>query len=168
MVACQLKPLDRSAYTNPVPFTDAQWARLRAVFPTGVCDWTKPGSGQGPAETWLGYGTATSVVHGGRAPGCAGAFRCRAHVAVVPGAAAAVASGSTARTPPSPIDSVPPSSAARSRMDARPTPACHGAPGSPASLTSITRVPSRTSSDAVASSDPLCRALLVRASTVMR
>lgn len=67
VVACQLKPLDRASYQNLLPFTDAQWARLQAVFPTGVCDWGKPGSGQGPAETWLGYGTATSVVYGGRA-----------------------------------------------------------------------------------------------------
>ncbi|MEO5665274.1 MAG: DUF6351 family protein [Nocardioides sp.] len=66
VVACQLKPLDRASYQTLLPFTDAQWARLQAAFPTGVCDWTRPGSGQGPAETWLGYGTATTVVYGGR------------------------------------------------------------------------------------------------------
>ncbi|EON22508.1 hypothetical protein CF8_3691 [Nocardioides sp. CF8] len=66
VVACRLTPLDRSTYTSPLPFSDAQWARLQAVFPAGVCDWSKPGVGQGRAETWLGYGTATEVVYGGR------------------------------------------------------------------------------------------------------
>ena len=38
---CQLKPLARADYD--VTFTDAQWARLRATFPNGVCDYTRPG-----------------------------------------------------------------------------------------------------------------------------
>ncbi|MDR7253203.1 hypothetical protein J2X46_002188 [Nocardioides sp. BE266] len=69
VLACQTKPLDRSSYLLPgglpVPFTDAQWSRLQAVFPTGVCEWALPGIGQGPARTWLGYGTATTVTYGG-------------------------------------------------------------------------------------------------------
>jgi hypothetical protein len=69
VLACQLKPLDRSSYLLPgglpVPFTDAQWARLQAAFPDGVCEWALPGIGQGPAETWLGYGTARRVTYGG-------------------------------------------------------------------------------------------------------
>ena len=69
VLACQLKPLDRSSYLLPaglpVPFTDAQWSRLQAVFPDGVCEWALPGVGQGPAETWLSYGTARKVVYGG-------------------------------------------------------------------------------------------------------
>jgi hypothetical protein len=69
VLACRLKPLDRSSYRLPgglpIPFTDAQWARLRAVFPGGVCEWALPGIGQGPARTWLGYGTATTPVYGG-------------------------------------------------------------------------------------------------------
>ena len=67
-VACQLRPLDRADYDfMPVPFTDAQWATLEAVFPDGVCDWSRPGQGQGPAETWLTYSDENGeVVYGGR------------------------------------------------------------------------------------------------------
>lgn len=42
---CQLKPINFAEYK--VNFTDAQKARLKAVFPTGVCDFSKPGVGQG-------------------------------------------------------------------------------------------------------------------------
>ena len=53
---CQLKPLDFAAY--PVTFTPAQQARLQAAFPTGVCDWSKPGVDERPPlGTWLDYGT---------------------------------------------------------------------------------------------------------------
>lgn len=55
VVACRLQPLDRAALGSPLPFTDAQWSRLAAVFPDGVCDWSRPGRGQGPARTWLRY-----------------------------------------------------------------------------------------------------------------
>jgi hypothetical protein len=55
-VACQMGPLDPAAFDFLlVPFTDAQWATLAATFPDGVCDWSLPGVGQGPAETWLRY-----------------------------------------------------------------------------------------------------------------
>jgi hypothetical protein len=43
---CQLKPINFTDYR--VSFTDAQKARMRAIFPTGVCDFSKPGAGQGP------------------------------------------------------------------------------------------------------------------------
>jgi hypothetical protein len=75
VLACQVEPLDRSSYRLtgglPVLFTDAQWARLQAAFPTGVCAWALPGIGQGPATTWLGYGTATRATYGGRELGAA-------------------------------------------------------------------------------------------------
>jgi len=52
---CQLKPIDFGAYG--VSFTPAQQARLQATFPTGVCDWSKPGVGERPPlGTWLDYG----------------------------------------------------------------------------------------------------------------
>jgi len=55
ILKCQLKPLDRADYG--VTFTDAEWARLQAIFPTGVCDWSKPGVGQSVTpRTWLSYG----------------------------------------------------------------------------------------------------------------
>jgi hypothetical protein len=65
-VACRLKPLDRADY-GPLGavFTADQWATLEELFPEGVCDWSVPGRGQGPAETWLHYGTATGNVYGG-------------------------------------------------------------------------------------------------------
>jgi len=65
-VACQLKPLDRADYgVLGAAFTADQWAQLETVFADGVCDWSVPGRGQGPAETWLQYGTATEHVYGG-------------------------------------------------------------------------------------------------------
>ncbi|HUE96328.1 MAG TPA: DUF6351 family protein [Longimicrobiaceae bacterium] len=55
LLKCELKPLDRAEY--PVQFTDAEWARLRPVFPGGVCDWSKPGVGQvAQVGTWLSFG----------------------------------------------------------------------------------------------------------------
>jgi hypothetical protein len=47
---CQLKPLNQADYTG-VKFTPTQWTRLNAVFPGGVCDWSKPGVGQQLAES---------------------------------------------------------------------------------------------------------------------
>ena len=70
VLACQLKPLDRASYVLvgglPVPFTDQQWSRLQLTFPSGVCEWALPGVGQGPALTWLSYGTARQVTYAGR------------------------------------------------------------------------------------------------------
>jgi hypothetical protein len=52
---CQLKPLNPSEYS--VVFDPTQWARLKAAFPDGVCDWTKPGVGQQALTgTWLSFG----------------------------------------------------------------------------------------------------------------
>jgi hypothetical protein len=51
---CRLKPLRRSDY-YPVQFTDDQWAQLVKTFPSGVCDWTRPGVSQAPSLPWLTY-----------------------------------------------------------------------------------------------------------------
>jgi len=49
---CQLQSLRR----DEVPgLTDAQLDRLQAVFPDGVCDWTRPGVGQQPARSPLDF-----------------------------------------------------------------------------------------------------------------
>lgn len=62
---CQLKPLRRSDYD--VTFTDAQWATLQSVYPTGVCDFSKPGVDQGPTVPWQTYQDARGrVIYGGR------------------------------------------------------------------------------------------------------
>ena len=51
---CRLKPLRRSDY-YPVEFTDPQWASLRQAFPTGVCDWSRPGASQQNTIPWMTY-----------------------------------------------------------------------------------------------------------------
>ena len=45
VLKCQLKPLDVAEYA-PATLSAGQLARLQAVFPQGVCDWSKPGVGQ--------------------------------------------------------------------------------------------------------------------------
>jgi hypothetical protein len=53
VIKCALRSPVRSDYPA---FTDAQWRRLRSIFPRGVCDWSKPGVGQQPlAGTWLTF-----------------------------------------------------------------------------------------------------------------
>jgi hypothetical protein len=54
ILKCQLKPLNPSDYA-PVVFTPAQWTRLNAAFPGGVCDWSKPGVGQQEAISPLTF-----------------------------------------------------------------------------------------------------------------
>src|SRR4030095_6822851 len=42
--------------TSAVSFPPAEVTRLRSIFPTGVCDWSKPGVGQtDPISTWITY-----------------------------------------------------------------------------------------------------------------
>ena len=54
VLKCQLKPVTPSDYT--VMFTTAQMTQLQSIFPTGVCDWTKPGVNQvKPAGTWIAF-----------------------------------------------------------------------------------------------------------------
>lgn len=53
---CQLKALDTTSadYSGAV-FTAAQRTRLAAVFPDGVCDWTRPGVGQTSQQVLLDF-----------------------------------------------------------------------------------------------------------------
>jgi len=54
IIKCRTKGLNRGDYA--VAFSDAQWARLQAIFPDGVCDWTRPGlQQQDLAGTWLRF-----------------------------------------------------------------------------------------------------------------
>jgi hypothetical protein len=54
VLKCTLKPPDRKDYAHPL--SDQQWARLKTIFPLGVCDYTRPGIGQGPMQgTWRKY-----------------------------------------------------------------------------------------------------------------
>ena len=50
---CSLQPLGRASYS--VAFTDAQWARLEAAFPDGVCDWSSAPVGFQPSVPWLSF-----------------------------------------------------------------------------------------------------------------
>ena len=54
VLKCALKPLRAGDYPGTT-FTSAQWARLQAVFATGVCDWSRPGVGQQLAESPLTF-----------------------------------------------------------------------------------------------------------------
>jgi hypothetical protein len=54
ILKCRLKPLNSAEYV-PIVFSTEQWARLEAVFPGGVCDWSRPGIGQQPAISPLDF-----------------------------------------------------------------------------------------------------------------
>lgn len=54
ILKCQLKPLVQSDYPAAT-FDAGQFARLQAVFPGGVCDWSKPGVGQQAAASPLTF-----------------------------------------------------------------------------------------------------------------
>ena len=54
VLKCQLKPIDQGDYS--VTFTAAELARLQAIFPSGVCDWSKPGVNQTPVVPWASFG----------------------------------------------------------------------------------------------------------------
>jgi len=60
---CSLKPLNFRDY--PVAFTPAEQAQLRQAFPTGVCDYHRPGVGvRAPIASWLSYGDNPDAVAG--------------------------------------------------------------------------------------------------------
>jgi len=48
VLKCALKPVKATDYK--VAFSPTQMARLKAIFPTGVCDFSKPGVGQVPLK----------------------------------------------------------------------------------------------------------------------
>jgi len=51
VLKCELRPIDLNLYK--VRFTAAEAAQLRAIFPQGVCDYSRPGVGQQPPDgTW--------------------------------------------------------------------------------------------------------------------
>lgn len=66
---CALKPLARADYGTR--FSDAQWARMLAAFPDGVCDWSQPGIGQQASVPWQSFMQGA----GGRALGVAPASK---------------------------------------------------------------------------------------------
>jgi hypothetical protein len=54
ILKCQLKPLNSADY-SPVVLSSAQLARLNAVFPDGVCDWSRRGVEQHRADSPRDY-----------------------------------------------------------------------------------------------------------------
>jgi hypothetical protein len=63
---CQLKQPNRGDNYGPVPFSNEQWTQLQALFPEGVCDYSKPGVGQQPTIPWQTYqDAAANVIYGG-------------------------------------------------------------------------------------------------------
>ena len=68
---CQLKPLVQSDY-YPITFTAEQWSALQKAFPTGICDFSKPGVNQKGAIPWQTYqddAAGGAVIYGGRTLG---------------------------------------------------------------------------------------------------
>jgi hypothetical protein len=54
VIKCQLKPVDVADYQ--VKLTSAEFARLKTIFPQGVCDWSKKGMAQvPPAGPWQSF-----------------------------------------------------------------------------------------------------------------
>ena len=54
IIKCQLKPVDMADYA--VAFTPEQQNQLHAIFPDGVCDWSKPGVEQVKSVPWASFG----------------------------------------------------------------------------------------------------------------
>jgi len=54
VIKCQLKPITASDYK--IAMSSEEMARLKKIFPSGVCDWSKPGIEQQPlAGTWQAF-----------------------------------------------------------------------------------------------------------------
>jgi hypothetical protein len=66
VLKCQLKPFNAADYN--VTFSADQLARLQLVFPNGVCDWSKPGVNQQPANGPLTFEGGPGGVPLGPAP----------------------------------------------------------------------------------------------------
>jgi hypothetical protein len=54
VLKCRLMPLAADRY-GAVSFSEDQWRRLEAVFPDGVCDWSRPGVAVQRARSWLTF-----------------------------------------------------------------------------------------------------------------
>ena len=67
ILKCRLQPLSQADYA-PLVFSSAQWARLQAVFPDGVCDWDERGVGQQRAVSPLDFSDGPGGVRLGKAP----------------------------------------------------------------------------------------------------
>jgi hypothetical protein len=71
ILKCQLKPLNVADYL-PAALDAGQLGRMNAVFPGGVCDWSKPGVGQQQAMSPLSFAAGPGGVPLPPAPGIKG------------------------------------------------------------------------------------------------
>jgi hypothetical protein len=56
VLKCALRPVEDSLDLYEVSLSDAQVARLGDIFPTGVCDYDRPGVGEAPFEhPWFDF-----------------------------------------------------------------------------------------------------------------
>ena len=55
ILKCQLKPVQPTEYPD---FTRADLARLKTIFPSGVCEWSKRGLGSASVVPWASFGPA--------------------------------------------------------------------------------------------------------------
>jgi hypothetical protein len=53
VLKCQLKPVNNNDYTQPFNASDLD--RFKAIFPQGVCDYSKPGIGRDSPKPWQSY-----------------------------------------------------------------------------------------------------------------
>jgi hypothetical protein len=57
VLKCALQPVDEASDQYEVELTDAQLDRLAEIFPTGVCDWSRPSQGFVAFDhTWYDFG----------------------------------------------------------------------------------------------------------------
>jgi len=66
VLKCALRPIDAAEYGGRLDV--GQLARLAALFPGGVCDWSKPGIGQEAAVSPLDFRAGPGGVPLGEAP----------------------------------------------------------------------------------------------------
>ena len=56
VLKCRLMPVDQADDLYEVPLSAAERSRLKAIFPDGVCDYSKPSVGYGPPRnTWMSF-----------------------------------------------------------------------------------------------------------------
>ena len=61
ILKCQLKPIDARDY--PASMAASDLARLKVIFPDGVCDWSKSGVNQVPVTPWASFGPCPNEPH---------------------------------------------------------------------------------------------------------
>jgi hypothetical protein len=67
VLLCRLKPIDWSDHAVSAADLAFLQDRLPAIFPNGVCDYTKRGVGQHPQrDTWISFDAGRGGAHHGR------------------------------------------------------------------------------------------------------